>query len=120
MCGVGDERGTGGCRAGVETWWPWGVATGDFDNDGYEDVFVASGMGYPYPYWPNYLLMNNGNETFTNRARECSIEPPAKGELLTEKVGNEPAARSSRCCAVADFDGDGRLEIVTNNFNDHP
>jgi hypothetical protein len=107
-------------RAGVETWWPWGVATGDFNNDGYEDVFVASGMGYPYPYWPNYLLMNNGNETFTNRAGECGIEPPVRGKLLDEKIGGEPAARSSRSCAVADFDGDGRLEIVTNNFNDRP
>jgi hypothetical protein len=107
-------------RARVETWWPWGVASGDFDNDGYEDVFVASGMGHPYPYWPNYLLMNNGNETFSNRAREYGIEPPARGELLAEKIGALSAARSSRCCAVADFDGDGRLEIVTNNFNDQP
>jgi hypothetical protein len=107
-------------HARVETWWPWGVATGDFNNDGYEDVFVAAGMGYPYPYWPNSLLMNNGNETFTNRAREYGIEPPAGGEFLAEQIGNEPAARSSRCCAVADFDGDGRLEIVTNNFNDRP
>src|SRR5262249_58409217 len=41
-------------RAGLETWWPWGIATGDFDNDGYEDVFIPSGMGYPYFYWRNY------------------------------------------------------------------
>jgi hypothetical protein len=32
-------------RAGLETFWPWGIATGDFDNDGYEDVFLPSGMG---------------------------------------------------------------------------
>src|SRR5262249_33988874 len=25
-------------RANMETWWPWGIATGDFDNDGFEDV----------------------------------------------------------------------------------
>jgi hypothetical protein len=36
-------------RAGMETFWPWGIATGDFDNDGYEDVFLPSGMGYPHP-----------------------------------------------------------------------
>jgi hypothetical protein len=27
----------------METWWPWGIAVGDFDNDGYEDVFLPSG-----------------------------------------------------------------------------
>ncbi len=107
-------------KAGMETLWPWGVATGDFDNDGYEDVFIASGMGYPYFYWRNYLMMNNGDETFTDRSLTAGIEPPVRGKYFDDKLGNKPAARSSRCAAVADFDGDGRLDIVTNNFNDHP
>jgi hypothetical protein len=107
-------------RAGMETWWPWGIATGDFDNDGYEDVFLPSGMGYPFFYWPNALMMNNGNGTFTDRADAEGIEPPPGGIYLDEKVGGKPACRSSRCAAVADFDGDGRLEIVTNNYNDGP
>ncbi|HKB40720.1 MAG TPA: CRTAC1 family protein [Gemmataceae bacterium] len=105
-------------RAGAETWWPWGVVTGDFDNDGYEDVFLPSGMGYPFYYWPNTLLMNNGNGTFTDRAAEAGIEPPPGGRFLSEKIGGRRAARSSRCAAVADFDGDGRLDLVVNNFND--
>ena len=107
-------------KAGMETWWPWGIATGDFDNDGYEDAFIPSGMGYPFRYWRNYLMMNNGNETFTDRSLSLGIEPPAKGIFLEESIGNRPATRSSRCAAVADFDGDGRLEIITNNFNDRP
>jgi len=105
-------------KAGLETWWPWGIATGDFDNDGWEDVFIASGMGYPYAYWPNSLLMNNGNETFTDRAAALGIEPPRGGRFLKEKIGFRPAPRSSRCAAVADFDGVGRLDLVVNNFND--
>src|SRR5262249_28268386 len=52
--------------ADLETFWPWSIATGDFDNDGWEDVFIASGMGYPYYYWPNYLMMNQGDGTFRN------------------------------------------------------
>src|SRR5260370_31309683 len=31
-------------QVGLETFWPWGIAVGDFDNDGYEDVFLPSGM----------------------------------------------------------------------------
>lgn len=106
--------------AGTETFWPWGAATGDFDNDGYEDVFLPSGMGYPFFYWPNALLMNNGDGTFTERAKELGIEPPRRGTELETRIGVKSAARSSRCAATADFDGDGRLEIVVNNFNDRP
>jgi hypothetical protein len=107
-------------EAGLETFWPWGIATGDFDNDGYEDVFIASGMGYPFYYWPNYLMMNMRDGTFVNQATELGIEPPLRGSYLTEKIKGKRAARSSRCAATADFDGDGRLEIVVNNFNDRP
>src|SRR5437867_641916 len=106
--------------AGLETLWPWGAATGDFDNDGHEDVFIPSGMGYPYYYWPNQLMMNNGDGTFRDRADVLGIEPPVGGIYLEERVGGQPAARSSRSAVVADFDGDGLLEIVTNNFNGPP
>ncbi|MBM4069876.1 MAG: CRTAC1 family protein [Planctomycetes bacterium] len=107
-------------EAGLETFWPWGIATGDFDNDGFEDVFLPSGMGYPYFYWPNRLLMNQGDGTFAESAAKEGIEPPAGGQHLPEKIGNVPATRSSRCAAVADFRNNGGLDIVTNNFNDAP
>ncbi len=106
--------------AGLETLWPWGVATGDFDNDGHEDVFIPSGMGYPYYYWPNQLMMSNGDGTFRDRAADFGIEPPRGGVYLEERVAGRQATRSSRAAVVADFDGDGRLEIVANNFNDRP
>jgi hypothetical protein len=107
-------------RANMETFWPWGIATGDFDNDGYEDVFLPSGMGYPYVYWHNYLMMNNGDETFTERSASLGIEPPKGGPFLPEGIRGRPAAKSSRCAAVADFAHTGRLDIVTNNFNGRP
>jgi hypothetical protein len=107
-------------KADLETFWPWGIATGDFDNDGFEDVFVPSGMGYPFYYWPNYLLMNRGDGTFRNRATEMGVEPPRHGRFLPKRIDGRPAARSSRCAVVGDFRGVGLLDIVTNNFNDRP
>src|SRR5262249_4777278 len=104
-------------QAGVETFWPWGIATGDFDNDGGEDGFVPSGMGYPFYYWPNYLLMNQGDGTSVNRAQELGVEPPPRGTELPGEINGAKAVRSSRCAVTADFDGDGRLEVVVNNFN---
>jgi enediyne biosynthesis protein E4 len=106
--------------AGLETLWPWGIATGDFDNDGHEDVFITAGMGYPFYYWPNQLMMNNGDGTFRDRASALGIEPPTGGDYQEKNIGGQQAARSSRSAVVADFDGDGRLDIVTNNFNDRP
>jgi enediyne biosynthesis protein E4 len=107
-------------EVGLETFWPWGISTGDFDNDGYEDLFLPSGMGYPFYYWPNYLLMNDGQEKFLNKSEEAGIEPPVRGIHLSTPIAGKQAARSSRSAATADFDGDGRLELVVNNFNDQP
>jgi len=106
--------------AGMETFWPWGIATGDFDNDGHEDAFITSGMGYPFYYWPNQLMINNGDGTFTDRAAALGVEPPTGGDYQAKQIRGQDAPRSSRSAAVADFNGDGRLEIVTNNFNDRP
>jgi hypothetical protein len=106
-------------KANMETFWPWGVACGDFNNDRFEDAFLPSGMGYPFFYWPNALMMNNGNGTFSDRAKQAGIEPHPGGKYLENMIGDKKAPRSSRCAAVADFDGDGRLDLMVSNFNDY-
>jgi hypothetical protein len=107
-------------QTNMETFWPWGVATGDFDNDGYEDVFLPSGMGYPWGYWPNSLMMNNAGRDFENHTKAEGIEPPMGGRYLPTTIANKSASKSSRCAVTADFDGDGRLDLMVNNFNDRP
>lgn len=106
--------------AGMETFWPWGVAVGDFDNDGDGDVFLPSGMGFPFFYHGSYLMMNRGDGSFVNEAERFGVEPPVDGRFLPSDIAGQKAARSSRCAATADFDGDGRLDLMVNNFNDHP
>jgi hypothetical protein len=106
-------------RAGIETWWPWGVVTGDFDNDVFEDVFIPAGMGFPFSYWPNSLMMNNGDGTFTDRAAAAGMVLPPDERHLPRSIAGMKASRSSRAAAVADFRRVGRLDIVVNNFNDN-
>ncbi len=105
-------------KARVETFWPWGAAVADFDLDGDEDVYVPTGMGYPFFHWPSALLMNEGGTHFADRAKVHGIDPAPGGTILAAKIGGKPAAKSSRSAVVADFDGDGRPDLAVNNFND--
>lgn len=118
-------------EANVETWWPWGVAPGDFNNDGATDLFLPSGMGFPYPFWPNALLLNDGHARFHDVTQASGLAVPREGEYIAEATIDSyvmenrryPGARfsrSSRSAATADFDHDGDLDLVVNNFNHEP
>jgi hypothetical protein len=108
--------------AGLENFWPWAIVAEDFDSDGWTDVFVAAGMGYPFVYWPNLLMMNTGKGLrFTESAQASGLEPPVRGKTVEGlRIKGEPYVRSSRSAAAADFDGDGDIDLVTNNFNHEP
>src|SRR5258708_39142423 len=77
-------------------------------------------MGYTGRYGHASVKRNKGTGRFTDRAAGEGIDPRVEGLYLPERIGGKQAARSSRCAATADFDGDGRLDLVTNNFNDRP
>ena len=87
-------------KAGLAgTGFDTGVAIGDYDNDGYEDVFVAG-------VYRNTLYHNNGNGTFTN---------------VTTKAGfNKPDSEFGPLWAVAaawvDVNNDGLLDLVVINY----
>ena len=70
-----------------------GVAVGDYDNDGYEDLFVTA-------YGGNRLYHNNGDGTFTD---------------VTEKAGVSGAGWSTSAAWV-DLDGDGLLDLVVARY----
>jgi len=132
-------------RLGVETYWPWGPSIGDVNADGWDDIFIASGMSYPYRYGINSLLLNERGEKFDDAEFVLGIEPRknlytpwfeidcsdprerAAQEQLNSKVcvgqGGKSvimAPRSSRSSVILDLDNDGDLDIVTNDFNSEP
>jgi hypothetical protein len=82
-------------KAGLPTkHFGMGVAVGDFDNDGYQDLLVTN-------YGPPTLYKNNGNGTFTD---------------VTQKSGllNGPAWTTS--AVWFDYDNDGKLDLFLCSF----
>src|SRR5258708_39707769 len=77
-------------------------------------------MGYTGRYGHASVKRNKGTGRFTDRAAGEGIDPRVEGLYLPERIGGKQAARSSRCAVAADFDGDGRLDLMVNNFNDRP
>ena len=71
-----------------------GVAIGDYDNDGYDDIFVTA-MGQ------SHLFHNNGNGTFTD---------------VTQKAGLMGPKEFSTSAAWVDYDKDGKLDLVVGNY----
>ena len=65
-------------------------------------------------FWEQRELLKALQSTFDAQAvvRESQVLGPV--------LDGKKATRSSRSAAVADFDGDGRLDLVVNNFNDRP
>ncbi len=86
---VTDKAGVAGGRFGM------GVAAGDYDGDGWQDLFVTN-------YGPDILYRNNGNGTFTD---------------VTEKAGVAVSGWST--CAVW-FDYDSRWQARSVRLKLHP
>jgi enediyne biosynthesis protein E4 len=89
-------------KAGLQgVGYSMGVAVGDYNNDGHEDLFVAG-------VHANQLYRNNGNGTFTDVTREAGLASP--GSL------GRPAWSVGACWI--DYDNDGRLDLFISNYCD--
>lgn len=125
----------------LENYWPWGVSVGDLNADGWQDVFITSGMGFPFRYGINSLLLNNAGQKFMDAEFILGIEPrpdpytpwfeldcgqsglgPVNKKICEGKSGTIRVlgTRSSRSSVIFDLDDDGDLDIVTNDFNSEP
>ncbi len=83
-----------------------GVAVGDLNNDGYDDIYVGNqpsmGDGVNFPDGPDKLYINNKNGTF----REIGVPAGIHEDGFTTSI------------AFLDYDGDGFLDIVVARFID--
>jgi len=77
--------------------WGQGVCVGDYDNDGWEDLFVTY-------YGHNRLYHNKGNGTF----EDVSVQAGVAGDRTHWGSG----------CAFVDYDRDGLLDLVVANYVD--
>jgi len=85
-------------KAGVaRSGWGQGCCVGDYDNDGWDDLFVTY-------FGKNVLYHNNGDGTFTEVAAKAGV------------AGN--GRRWNTGCAFVDYDRDGRLDLFVANYID--
>ena len=80
-----------------------GVVWGDYDNDGYPDIFVANDTT------ADMLYRNNGDGTFMDVALFVGVALGAKG-IPMGGMGT----------SFGDYDNDGWLDIAVTNFQDDP
>jgi len=89
---VTEKAGLGG-----EAGWAMGVCVGDYNNDGFDDIFITY-------YGQNRLYKNNGNGTFTD---------------VTEKAGLlQPGTRYASGCTFIERNRNGLLDLFVANYLD--
>lgn len=82
----------------VRTGWASSVTIGDYNNDGFDDIFITY-------YGQNVLYRNNGDGTFTDVTKEAGLL-------------YEGSTRWGSGCTFIDYDRDGYLDLFVANYVD--
>ena len=81
----------------IHSGWGQGVCVGDYDNDGFDDIYITS-------FGKNVLYHNNGNGTFADVSEKAGVATSGK--------------RWNTGCAFIDYDRDGHLDLFVANYID--
>lgn len=82
--------------------WSWDTKVADFDNDGFQDIYIVNGTWVPNEVSPSNLFFHNqGDGTFAEKSGEFGLED----YLMTASA------------TTFDIDGDGDLDMVSHPVN---
>ncbi len=81
----------------IDAGWAVGVCVGDYNNDGFEDLFLTY-------FGQNRLYRNNGNGTFTDVTAQAGL--------------GSPTTRFGSGCTFIDYNRDGWLDLFVSNYAD--
>jgi len=97
----------------------WGTVFIDYDNDGWKDILVAN--GHVYPAVDNYQW----GTSFAQQLLLFKNTRTTSGQIRFDRVAAAPnsglsEAMNARGLAIADFDGDGKSDIIVANIDSSP
>jgi hypothetical protein len=104
-----------GLRAPTIPFLGWGAGFLDFDNDGWQDLFVANGHVYPQ------VDRFDWGMTWAQRPLLFRNRQGIRFEQVPAATGSGLAVvRPARGAAFGDLDHDGRVDVVVNNHDERP